>query len=150
MNSLQLSKNCKITQCMTTTAGAAGATSINGSTIDMQGWESVMFIVTFGAIVSTAVTSIKAQQGMTSNLSDAADLLGTGQTIADTDDDKTYYIDVKDPRERYVRCVVSRATANATVGTIIAIQYGAKTVPVAAHGTAVAGESWVAPAEGTA
>lgn len=150
MHALQMSKNCKISQCMTTTAGAAGTTDINGSAIDMSGWEGVLFIISFGAIVSGAVTSIKAQQDTASGMGSAADLLGTAQTIADTDDDKTFYIDIKNPRERYVRAVVDRGTQNATVGNITAIQYGPRTAPVAAHGTSVSGESFVGVAEGTA
>lgn len=150
MQDLQLSKNCRISQCITTTAGAAGTSAINGSAIDMAGWEGVLFIFTFGAIVSGAVTSIKVQQDTVSGMGTAADLAGSGQTIADTDDDKTFYIDIKSPRERFVRPVVSRATQNATVGSITAIQYGARTAPTAAHGSNVAGEAWVGPAEGTA
>lgn len=135
---------------MTTTAGAAGTTAINGSAVDMAGYEGVLFIITFGAIVSGAATSIKAQQDVVSGMGSAADLAGSNQTIADTDDDKTFYIDIKSPRERFVRAVVSRATQNATVGSITAIQYGARTQPVAAHGANVAGEAFVGPAEGTA
>jgi hypothetical protein len=150
MNEMQMSKNCKISQGITVTAGAAGTSAINGATLDMAGWEGVLIIVTFGAIVTGAATSIKAQQGQASGMGDAADLLGSSQTIADTDDDKTFYIDIKSPRERYVRAVVSRATQNATVGSITYIQYGGRTAPVAAHGTSVSGEAFVGVAEGTA
>lgn len=146
---MQLSKDCKITQAITPTAGAAGATPINGTTLDMQGFEGVLIEVTFGAITALAVTSIKAQQGQASNLSDAADLLGTAQTIADTASDKVFYIDLYKPRERYVRLVVPRATANAVVADAKYIQYGARDKPTT-HGANVAGESHVSPAEGAA
>lgn len=139
----------KITQVVTPTAGVAGVTDINGTTIDMEGFEGVVFEVTFGAITAGAVTSIKAQQGEQSNMSDAADLAGTAQTIADTDDEKVFYIEVVRPRERYVRLVVDRATQNAVVTSAIAYQYGVRKAPVS-HGTNVAGELHVSPAEGTA
>lgn len=146
---MQASKNTKISQAITSANGVAGTTAINGTTLDMSGFEGVLMIVTFGVITAGAVTSIKAQQGNASNLSDAADLLGSGQTIADTDDEKTFYIDIKSPRERYVRLAVSRGTQNAVVASATYIQYGPKTL-VTTHGTNVAGEAFVGVAEGTA
>lgn len=142
-----LSKNCKISQCSTVTAGAAGTTDINATSVDMANFEEVTFIVPFGAIVSGAVTSIKAQ-GSSDN-SSFSDLEGSAQTIADTDDDKTFYVTINKPVHRYVRLVVDRGTQNATVGGIVAVQCMPRTVPVT-HGTNVSGESHVSPAAGTA
>lgn len=144
-----LSKNGKISQVITPTAGAAGTSDINSSILDMAGFESVLFLITLGAITSTAVTSIKAQQGAASNMSDAADLEGTAQTIADTDDEKVFYLEIVKPRERYVRLVVDRGTANAVVASAVAIQTRPTAAPVS-HGTNVAGELHNSPAEGTA
>lgn len=100
-------------------------------------------------ITSGAVTSIKAQQDSASGMGTAADLLGTAQTIADTDDEKTFYIDIKSPRERYVRLVVDRGTQNAVVASATYVQYGPKTAPTT-HGSNVSGEAFVGVAEGTA
>lgn len=146
---MNLSKNVKISTAITPTAGAAGTTDINGSTLDMQGFEGVLIIVRMGAITGTAVTSIKAQQDTDSGAGTMADLLGTAQTVADTDDDKTFYIDLYKPAERYVRVVVDRGTANAVVASAEYIQYGAHVAPTT-HGTNVSGETHVSPAEGTA
>lgn len=143
------SKNMKISTAITPTAGAAGTTDINGTTLDMSGYEGVLMIVRFGAITGSAVTSIKAQQGAESDLSDAADLAGTGQTVADDDDDQTFYIDLYRPTDQYVRVVVDRGTQNAVVASANYIQYGARKAPVS-HGTGVSGETHVSPAEGTA
>lgn len=150
MQTKELIKEVMVSQAVTVTNGAAGTTDINGVTLDMANYEGVLMIVTMGAITSTAVTSIKAQQGAASNMSDAADLTGTAQTIADSDDENTYYINIHKPRERYVRLVVDRGTANAVVSAATYVQYGPRTLPVAAHGSAVAGEAFVSPAEGTA
>ncbi len=143
----QFAKDHKISQCSTTTAGAAGATVINATSVDMSGFEQVTFVVPVGTIVSGAVTSIKAQGS--DNNSSWVDLAGTNQAIADTDDDKTFYVNVVRPVHRYVRLVVSRATQNATIGGVLAIQSNPKTLPVS-HGANVAGESWISPAAGTA
>lgn len=146
---MNLGSNTKITQAITPTAGAAGTTDINGATLDMQGFEGVLMMVTFGAITASAVTSIKAQQGAQSDLSDAADLAGTGQTVADSDDEDIFVIDLYRPAERYVRVVVDRGTQNAVVSSATYIQYGAANAPTS-HGSTVNSETHVSPSEGTA
>ncbi len=145
---MNLNKQTKITRVISVTEGAAGATNINSTEIDMEGFESVLFIVTFGAIVAGAATSIKAQQDTVTGMGGAADLLGTAQTVADTDDEKIFYIDLVKPRERFVRLVVLRATQNATCHAH-AIQYNPRKWPTT-HGSNVSGETHVSPAEGTA
>ena len=137
----------KVVQATTVTAGAAGTTAVNGAAVDLSGFEEIAIIVPFGAIVSGAVTSIKAQ-GSSDN-SSFSDLEGSAQTVADTDDDKTFYVTINKPVHRYVRLVVDRGTQNATVGGIVAVQCMPRTVPVT-HGTNVSGESHVSPAAGTA
>lgn len=146
----QLIKNTKITQAIAPGSGGAGTSDINGTTLDMSGAEGVLVVVTMGGIDSSAVTSIKVQSGAASDMSDAADLTGTGQTVADSDDDKVFYIDISKPAERYVRVVVDRGTANAIVASANYIQYGSRKVAVSSHGSGVSGEAHVSPAEGTA
>jgi hypothetical protein len=143
-----LSDDVKIVQAVTLTAGAAGTTVINGTAIDTAGFDGVLFVVQFGAIVATAVTSIKAQQDTVAAMSGAADIAGTSQTVADTDDDKVFYIDLRRPLEQFVRLVVSRATAAVTCSAM-AYLYRARSKPVT-HGAGVAGERFSSPAEGTA
>lgn len=145
---MNLSKDNKISSAVTITAGAAASTAVNGSILDMEGFEGVLVKVQTGAIVSGAVTSIKMQQDSASAMGSAQDLLGTSVTIADTDDDKTFYIDLHKPTKRYVRVAISRATQNATVAATYE-QYGAHKRPVT-HGANVSGETHIAPAEGTA
>ena len=73
-----------------------------------------------------------------------------GHPLADADGNKMLAVDVFRPRERYVRLVIDRATANAVIDGVIAIQYGARKMPTT-HATSVAAsESHTSPAEGTA
>lgn len=145
-----LSANTKISQATTTDAGAAAATAIKGVAIDMSGYEGVLFTVPVGTIVTGAATSIKVQESDTSaDDSGFQDLAGSNQTLADTADNTTVYVDVVKPLKRYVRLYISRATQNATFGAALALQYGGRKKP-AIHGTGVSGELWVSPAEGTA
>ncbi|NQU38201.1 MAG: hypothetical protein HQ526_11490 [Actinobacteria bacterium] len=145
-----LTKQGKVTRV--SNAVVAGTTDINSSSIDMQGFDAVTFYVCFGAITASAVTSVKAQQSSDDAAADAfADLLGTGITVADDDDNQVVALEVNEPRERYVRCVVDRGTANAVVDSIIAVQTRAGVEPVTHDSTTVVGSEWHhAPAEGTA
>jgi len=145
---MQLSKNVSITKAITVTAGAAGATDITGTTIDTQGFDSVLFVVQVGAVVSGAVTSVKVQHDDASGMGTVADVAGTSQTIADDSDEGVVYIDLAKRRKRYVRLYVDRATQNATVSAI-AILYNATDAPTT-HGTAVIGETFAAAESGTA
>jgi hypothetical protein len=146
---MELGKDAKISIAITSADGVAGTTDIEGNIVDMSGFENLLIGVTFGVITGSAVTSIKAQQDTASAMGTAQDLLGTGQTIADDDDEKTFYIDLVKPRERYVRLVVVRATQNAVVASATYLQYNGRKAPVS-HGTNVSGETHVSPAEGTA
>lgn len=147
-----LSQETKITRH--SNAVAAGTTDISPANgIDMQGFDGVLFIVPFGAITATAVTSIKAQQSTAvDGTGDAfADIAGTAVTVADDDDNKIAYLDVVRPTERFVRLVVDRGTANAVVDGIIAIQYKARSKPTTHDATTVlGGELHEDKAEGTA
>jgi hypothetical protein len=143
-----LSKLVKVSTAITPTAGAAAQTTINGTTLDMAGYGGVMVLLRLGTITSGAVTSIKAQQGAASNLSDAADLEGTSQTIADSDGDETFLIDCK-PSERYFRVVVTRGTQDAVVASANYLQYEPHH-PAVTQGTGVTAETHVTGVEGTA
>lgn len=132
-------------------AQAAGSSDVNGDIIDTAGFDGVMFMAHLGAITSGAATSIKIQQGALSDMSDAADLEGTSQTIADTADGKIFLAEVIRPRERYLRLVVKRATQNAVVNSAMALLYNSPVKPVT-QSSDVGGtpEIHASPAEGTA
>jgi len=141
-----LLKSGKVTRV--TNAVAAGTTDSNSSSVDMQGFESVMFIALFGTITATAVTSIHAEQS--ADDSTFADLESTSISIDDDEDNMVLVLEVIKPTDRYVRCVVDRGTANAVIDGVIAIQYNARNVPTTQDATTVAdSESHVEPDEGT-
>ena len=144
-------KNLKITRAVAQTA--AGATDVNGSTIDTAGYTGVMFILDVGTLTATQVTSMRAQQGAASDASDMADLEGSiAGPVADTDGQRYLVIDLFRPLKRYVRVVVDRATANAVLNGGVAILYGARDMPVtnaAAAGGIAFSKTLVTPAEGT-
>lgn len=145
---MNLSANVKTTTALDYASGSADR---NGVTLDMLGYEGVLMLVKFAAIATGAVTQIKAQQGQASNLSDAADLAGTRQNVADDDDNQVFQIDIWKPTERYLRLVVDKDAANATAESAVYIQYGAHKLPTNNNvADAVTTELHVSPAEGTA
>lgn len=131
-------------------AVAAGVTNQNGSVSDMQGYDGIMYIAFFGAITATGVQGLKAQQGVQPDLSDGADLAGSLVAVPDTGSNKCAVLDVYRPQERYLRPVVTRATANAVIDGVVAIKYKARSKPTVQAATVAASKLIVSPAEGTA
>lgn len=89
---------------------AAGTSAVVGSTIDMTGFNCVAFVCA-GINVANAGNYIKVQQGSASDLSDAADLLGSKQVT--TGSNGSAIVEVFRPTKRYVRCTVIRGSSSA-------------------------------------
>lgn len=142
----QLGKNVKVTKLAATQSGAASTYS-GASSVDMSGFEGVIFLVSLG----TAATDngVKAQQSSDDGSSDAfADLEGTKVLSDGTETDLV--LAIHRPRERYLKPIVLRGTSS-TVEAIWAVQYGARKMPIDNDSpTAQAAENHVSPAEGTA
>ncbi|MCH8830968.1 MAG: hypothetical protein IID45_15455 [Planctomycetes bacterium] len=146
---MNLSKAVKAVRVLNLTA--AGVTTINSASVDMQGFDAVQFIVLFGAIVATGTNKVKAQQSGDDGSADAwADLKGTGIDLADDDDDKIVVLDISKPLERHVRCTVVRGVADTTIDGIIAILYKANVEPITDDASVAGSEHHHAPVEGTA
>lgn len=146
-----LIQNAKVSRVMN--AVSAGTSDTNSSSLDMKGWDSVLFIASFGTLSTGAVTSIFAQQSSDDGSSDAwTALKGTRVSIAEADDNKVLLLEVAKPRERYVRCSVDRGTGNAVIDNIVALQYNltGTIAPVTQDTTVAASEVHHAPVEGTA
>jgi hypothetical protein len=146
---MNLSTDTKVTRVLVATA--VGITNVNGSILDMEGFEGVEFIM-LGGTITDGLLSIKAQEGAQANLSDAADLQGTLTTLQNTDDNKAAVLDVFRPAKRYVRPVIVRGGATgAVIDGVLAIQYRPRTKPTINDATTVGStETWISPPEGTA
>lgn len=145
---MNLSRSAKFTRVINATA--AGATDVNGGTIDMAHWEGVLFVAAVGTLTATQVTAMHAQQGALADGSDMADLLGSSVgPLADGDGTKMLMLDVFQPRERYVRAVLDRGTANAVVDGVIAIQYGPRKIPAVQDTSVKAAKFVQSPEQGT-
>ena len=121
-------------------AVAAGTTVVNCSSVDMLGFEGVLFVVLAGTLTANQVTDLKAQQSSDDASSDDfTDLVGQPGPMDDDDDNQALALNVHRPMKRYVRPVVERATANAVIDGVIAIQYGPDNKPTVQDVATVAG-----------
>lgn len=145
MSVRELSNDSKIT--MVAAPAAAGTGDTTGSIVDMAGWNSVMFLTSFGT--AAAGNTMHCEQDTDVAGGTMADLEGSSLGVGSSDE--TIYYDLHNPRERYVRVVVTRGTSS-TLGAVYAIQYNRSGNLPADNTTAgtIYGEAAFAPAEGTA
>lgn len=129
---------------------SAGTSSVNSDIVDTAGYNGVRFIIGFGALTSSAVTSVKVQQNTANSGTGMADLEGTSISIADTDDNKIAVTEIIQPVERYVRMATTRGTANAVIDFLLVELIGPRDAPVTQDSTVVSAETFMSPAEGTA
>lgn len=137
---VNLSPECELT--MVSGAVSAGTSAVNGTGVDMTGYESVWFICLLGDVLDTATLALKAQLCSDSSGTGAEDITGatTGTLTAGASnyDSKFLLLEVVKPKTtstlKYVRCVLTRGVANAVVASIVAVQYGCKRTPVSQAG----------------
>ncbi len=125
--------------------GAANNTDSNSDILDMAGFEGVVFVGTVTDSVATGVATLKVEQSDAN--ADGAMAAITGATASATcavnDDinDKVLMVEVYRPAKRYVQGVRVSATANIAFGSLIAIRYGSRKLPVTADSTVLASAS---------
>ena len=131
---------------------ATGTAAREGAGLDMSLFQGVMMIVKVIAVGAGATYTIKAQQSDDDAATDAySDLEGTSQTIADSDDDQIFIIDLVKPIKRYVRLYVSKDGANTCSEAAVYVQYDARELPVTQTvADEVTYERHIEPSEGTA
>lgn len=141
---MNLSKNVKIT--VVKAAQADGTSSYDSDTVDMQGFEGVMFVTSFG--VAAADIYMLVTQGQLANMTDEVALAQSAANDGDVNA-KTNIIDIYKPQERYVAARIIRVTST-DVGPIIAIQYEGVNRPYSNASADIDLKALVSPAEGTA
>lgn len=129
----------------------ASNTDSNSDRIDMAGYEGVIFIATVTDSAATGVATLKVEQNTSDSDSGMAALAGAtaAKTCAINDDinDANLIVEVYRPRERYVQAVRTSATANIAFGSVIAVLYGKRKMPVTEHATVLTSASVTSPAE---
>jgi hypothetical protein len=121
-------------------AVVAGAAIDNDSIIiDMAGYEGVVFITTVEDSVSGGVATMTVEQNGANSGAGMAALVDAVATLTSGADDdlngKQLAVDIYRPAERYLRVNRTSAGANIAYGSVIAILYGARKLPVIDDGT---------------
>jgi len=132
--------NCKLT--VVEAAATAAQTELVTDVLDMQGYEGVVFIALTGDVTATSVLTLTVKGNSANSVSTptpiaqkASDAFTAGATDADS---KVIMVDVYKPTLRYMFASLTRTTANAVVGGIIAIQYGAHNKPTSHDASVIA------------
>lgn len=137
---MNLSKDIKIT--VVEAAAAAAQTELVTDVLDMTGYEGVMFLALTGDVTATSVLTLTVKGNSANSVTTptpvtqkATDAFTAGAATADS---KVLLVDVYKPALRYVFASLTRTTADAIVGGIIAIQYSARSKPTTQDASVIA------------
>jgi hypothetical protein len=140
-------KECKVLFVENSIA-ASRATTV-GEIVDTAGWGGACFIYKLGAVTDAAAITLKVYQGTDATVSDVAEISGASAAIASasSDSDQFLIVDVKEPRERYLRPTIVTATQDVEIDSAICILYNPRVMPIAQPSTVDDGTLVVSPAE---
>lgn len=137
---MEISQGIKIT--VVEAAAAAAQTELVTDVLDMQGYEGVMFIALTGDVTTASVLTLTVKGNTANSVSSPTPVTqkATAAFTADgtSADSKALMVDVFRPTMRYMFGSLTRTTANAIVGGIIAIQYGARNKPTSQDASVIA------------
>jgi len=120
----------EISATLVQAALADGQTDPDSDSVDMSGYDGVLFIGSVGTITGSGTVAMAVEQS--ADDSSFAALTGaSAQADAAADSDKLLMVDVFRPTDRYVRTALTRATANSVYNGTIALRYKAKSKPTA-------------------
>jgi len=136
---MNLSKDIKIT--VVEAAATAATTELVSDVLDMQGWSGVMFIALTGDVTDTSVLTLTVKGNSANSTSSPTPVTQGAATFtagASNADSKVLMVDIYEPKLRYVFASLTRTTANAVVGGVIAIQYQPNSKPTSQDATVIA------------
>jgi hypothetical protein len=128
---------------------AAAQTDPASDIVDTQGYEGCCFVCKLGTVTDAGAVQMDIQQNTANSTVGMATLSGAQAAIAatDTDSEQVLAVDVKRPRERYLRALITRATQDSEIDSIVAYLYNPINIPVTQPATIDAEASVVSPAE---
>lgn len=138
---MQLAPNTKL--ILAKAAQGSAGTAVESDAINMANFQGCEF---HGTITTGNAGNFAKVQQSADGSTGWEDLEGSRQTIATSG--QAFRIDVRNPEDQYLRCVVIRAGADTATGDIYAVQYGAAKAPTT-DGTGVNRVAIVSPDEGT-
>lgn len=110
-------------------AVTAGTSEVDSTALDMQNFNSVLFIVGLNTVVDNCVMTATIKSNPTnSNSGGTTEKAGTAVTAA-TSSNKTMAVEMHKPTQRFVYLAFTRTAQNATLDGIWAIQFNPSSVP---------------------
>jgi hypothetical protein len=120
VNHLSLADSVLISQDIAAQIASAG---VNGTAIDMKGWDGCLFIFNLGAMVASATFDARIMSSANANFSGNANVANANIVqVANTGNTNAVAIDVYRVGDRYLKSVTTPATANTTFSAT-AIRY---------------------------
>lgn len=113
MRNMNFTPNFAIQEMVAQGNRSAGTTDLNGITADCQDYDCITGVVEMGTITASAVTTLKWQGS--DDDSTFVDLEDVEVSVAATDDNEYFVLELHHPLNRYNRVVIERATANAAL-----------------------------------
>lgn len=96
--------------------------AVNGTGVDTQGWEDVVFHINVGAITGAGTLAAVIQEDTASNFGTAANVANAALVnITNTTPNNVMVLGIIRPTKRYVRCVITQAT-NTVVASVTSIR----------------------------
>lgn len=140
----QMVKNVQTVKALPFLAAAASADR-SGAILDMAAYkaDAVRIGVFFSAIEASSATTVKAEYGDDSGLSDAAAISGLSVAVDGDDDDKMVFLDIVRPTKRYLRVVIDKDASHTSDECAWYDLYQLREVPVT-QGSDVVGVDSVA------
>lgn len=121
-------------------SGAGTTLVTSGSAVDTAGYDGVMIVADLAAVVDNCVLTLTPLTVATNTTSGgtAVSNATTAAFTAATSSNAQLVCDVYKPAARYVYATLARTTQNATVNSITAFLYRARSMPVTQPSTVVA------------
>lgn len=119
---------------------ADGQTDPDSASVDMAGYDGVMFVGIPNTITGSGTAKIAAAQSSDNGVGDGFSAIAgaEAEAVGSADSNKLVIVDVLYPTKRYVRTTLTRAVANSVWGGTLAIRYCAKDKPTTFTAAALA------------
>jgi len=122
-------------------AATAGTSTLTTDTVDMSNFDECTFIALLGDVTDTSVLTLTIHHSDDDSSYNATTCAATFTAGASDADSKIIAVSINKPLKRYLRGVLTRATANAVLGGIIAIQSKPRDLPVTQDATVISSET---------
>lgn len=104
-------------------ASQIASANVNGTIIDMQGWDGCCYVFNLGAMISGATFDARIVSSASSNMSGATNITNAALTqVTTATPNNVFIIDVSNQANRYLRSATQPATANTQFASV-AIRY---------------------------